>query len=169
MNNQSQFEEDDDYAQNPKQRWIGASESRRTSHYSLSTQNPNPGSASCAASRGERGRVVRDGDPKLSKMKKEVIVGVKDLKEVDDDFFLVVGSLSCTFPIENRNIRTTVWALETKRDRPRRLPFVKRISDFHLLLFVAQFLFKLRKKSLMYSVLVFVFKFLSSKTIVPSW
>ncbi|CAF2113669.1 hypothetical protein Bca4012_095963 [Brassica carinata] len=123
-----------------------------------------------------QGRVVRDGDPKLSKMKKEVIVGVKDLKEVDDDFFLVVtwhvlyqGSLSCTFPIENRNIRTTVWALETKRDRPRRLPFVKRISDFHLLLFVAQFLFKLRKKSLMYSVLVFVFKFLSSKTIVPSW
>ncbi|KAF3493742.1 hypothetical protein DY000_02056936 [Brassica cretica] len=37
-----------------------------------------------------QGRVVRDGDPKLSKMKKEVVVGVKDLKEVDNDFFLLV-------------------------------------------------------------------------------
>ncbi|CAH8326418.1 unnamed protein product [Eruca vesicaria subsp. sativa] len=56
-----------------------------------------------------------EDDPKLSKMKKEVVVGVKDLKEVDNDFFLVVvkildhqGSLSCTFPIENRNVKTTV-------------------------------------------------------------
>ncbi|KAF8089413.1 hypothetical protein N665_0506s0019 [Sinapis alba] len=88
-----------------------------------------------------------EDDPKLSKMKKEVVVGVKDLKEVDNDFFLVVvkildhqGSLSCTFPIENRNNKTTVWALKTHMDRARSLPFVKRISDFHLLLFVAQFL-----------------------------
>ncbi|KFK35482.1 hypothetical protein AALP_AA5G289900 [Arabis alpina] len=88
-----------------------------------------------------------EDDPKLSKMKKEVVVGVKDLKEVDNDFFLVVvkildhqGSLSCTFPIENRNIQTTMRALKTHMDRARSLPFVKRISDFHLLLFVAQFL-----------------------------
>ncbi|XP_010468896.1 PREDICTED: NPL4-like protein 1 [Camelina sativa] len=88
-----------------------------------------------------------DDDPKLSKMKKEVVVGVKDLKEVDNDFFLVVvkildhqGSLSCTFPIENRSIQTTMRALKTHMERTRSLPFVKRISDFHLLLFVAQFL-----------------------------
>ncbi|EOA24114.1 hypothetical protein CARUB_v10017347mg [Capsella rubella] len=88
-----------------------------------------------------------EDDPKLSKMKKEVVVGVKDLKEVDNDFFLVVvkildhqGSLSCTFPIENRNIQTTMRALKTHMERARSLPFVKRISDFHLLLFVAQFL-----------------------------
>ncbi|XP_010549216.1 PREDICTED: NPL4-like protein 1, partial [Tarenaya hassleriana] len=31
-----------------------------------------------------------DDDPKISKMKKEVVVGVKDVKEVDNDFFLVV-------------------------------------------------------------------------------
>ncbi|CAN6828732.1 unnamed protein product [Brassica oleracea] len=86
-------------------------------------------------------------DPKLSKMKKEVVVGVKDLKEVDNDFFLVVvkildhqGPLSCTFPIENRNVETTIRALKTHMDRARSLPFVKRISDFHLLLFVARFL-----------------------------
>ncbi|KAF8080549.1 hypothetical protein N665_0935s0008 [Sinapis alba] len=88
-----------------------------------------------------------EDDPKLSKMKKEVVVGVKDLKEVDNDFFLVVvkildhqGPLSCTFPIENRNIETTMRALKTHMDRARSLPFVKRISDFHLLLFVARFL-----------------------------
>ncbi|CAH8368574.1 unnamed protein product [Eruca vesicaria subsp. sativa] len=88
-----------------------------------------------------------EDDPKLSKMKKEVVVGVKDLKEVDNDFFLVVvkildhqGSLSCTFPIENRNNQTTMRDLKTHMDRARSLPFVKRISDFHLLLFVAQFL-----------------------------
>lgn len=88
-----------------------------------------------------------EDDPKLSKMKKEVVVGVKDLKEVDNDFFLVVvkildhqGPLSCTFPIENRNVETTMRALKTHMDRARSLPFVKRISDFHLLLFVARFL-----------------------------
>lgn len=31
-----------------------------------------------------------DSDPKLSKMKKEVVVGSKDVREVDNDFFLVV-------------------------------------------------------------------------------
>jgi len=31
-----------------------------------------------------------EDDPKLSKLKKEVVVGVKDVKEVDNDFFLVL-------------------------------------------------------------------------------
>ncbi|KAJ4834350.1 hypothetical protein Tsubulata_051216, partial [Turnera subulata] len=54
--------------------------------------------------------IGQDVDPKLSIMKKEVVVGGKDVKEVDNDFFLVVvkildhlGPLSSTFPIENRN------------------------------------------------------------------
>lgn len=34
--------------------------------------------------------IKEDDDPKLSKMKKEVVVGGKDVKEVDNDFFLVV-------------------------------------------------------------------------------
>jgi len=88
-----------------------------------------------------------DDDPKLSKMKKEVVVGVKDLKEVDNDFFLVLvrildhqGPLSSTFPIENRSSRATMRALKTHLDRAKSLPLVKKMSDFHLLLFVAQFL-----------------------------
>ncbi|KAJ9171895.1 hypothetical protein P3X46_015197 [Hevea brasiliensis] len=86
-------------------------------------------------------------DPKLSKMKKDVVVGGKDIGEVDNDFFLVVvkifdhmGPLSSSFPIENRIGQVTVRALKNHLDRTKNLPFVKRISDFHLLLFVARFL-----------------------------
>ncbi|CDP03565.1 unnamed protein product [Coffea canephora] len=92
--------------------------------------------------------VIPEGlDPKLSRMKKDVVVGVKDTKEVDNDFFLVVvkifdhqGPLSSTFPIENRNDPVTMKALRNHLDRAKNLPFVKRISDFHLLLLLARFL-----------------------------
>ncbi|KAF8392526.1 hypothetical protein HHK36_022869 [Tetracentron sinense] len=86
-------------------------------------------------------------DPKLSRMKKDVVVGGKDTKEVDNDFFLVVvkifdhqGPLSSTFPIENRMTPVTMKALKSHMDRTKSLSFVKRISDFHLLLFLARFL-----------------------------
>lgn len=86
-------------------------------------------------------------DPKLSRLKKEVVVGVKDTKEIDNDFFLVVvkildhqGPLSSTFPIENRDSPVTMRALKTHLDRTKNLPFVKRISDFHLLLFLSKYL-----------------------------
>ncbi|GKV00402.1 hypothetical protein SLEP1_g13094 [Rubroshorea leprosula] len=89
----------------------------------------------------------KNDDPKLSKMKKDVVVGGKDVREVDNDFFLVVvrivdheGPLSSTFPIENRNTSATMKTLKSHLDRSRSLPFVKRISDFHLLLFLARFL-----------------------------
>ncbi|KAK1278112.1 NPL4-like protein 2 [Acorus gramineus] len=85
-------------------------------------------------------------DPKVTRLKKEVVVGVKDVKEVDNDFFLVPvkisdhqGLLSTTFPIENRNSEVTMRALKTHLDRTKSLPFVKRISDFHLLLFLARY------------------------------
>ncbi|XP_072954682.1 NPL4-like protein [Typha angustifolia] len=88
-----------------------------------------------------------DDDPRISRMKKEVVVGVKDMKEVDNDFFLVPvkisdhqGSLSTSFPIENRITTVTLKALKNHLDRSKHLPFVKRISDFHLLLLLARFL-----------------------------
>ncbi|KAJ4957147.1 hypothetical protein NE237_013930 [Protea cynaroides] len=91
--------------------------------------------------------IAADADPKLSWMKKDVVVGVKDTKEVDNDFFLVVvkildhqGPLSSTFPIENRNTPVTMRALKNHLDRTKSLPFVKRISDFHLLLLLSRFL-----------------------------
>ncbi|KGN49825.1 NPL4-like protein 1 [Cucumis sativus] len=91
--------------------------------------------------------IGEDFDPKLSKMKKDVVVGVKDTRDVDNDFFLVVvkildhqGPLSTTFPIENRNVPVTMKALKNHLDRSKGLPFVKRISDFHLLLLLARVL-----------------------------
>lgn len=50
------------------------------------------------------------------------------------------GSLSTVFPIENRITQITFWALKSHLERAKSLPFVKRISDFHLLLFVARLL-----------------------------
>lgn len=91
--------------------------------------------------------VQEEIDPKLSRMTKEVVVGGKDTKDVDNDFFLVVvkisdhqGPLSSTFPIENRNTLVTMKALKSHMDRTKNLSFVKRISDFHLLLLLARFL-----------------------------
>ncbi|XP_062022572.1 NPL4-like protein 1 [Rosa rugosa] len=91
--------------------------------------------------------IGEDQDPKLSKMKKDVVVGVKDVREVDNDFFLVVvkifdhqGPLSSTFPIENRITPVTLRALKTHMDRAKSLPYVKRIADFHLMLLLARFL-----------------------------
>ncbi|CAK8544236.1 unnamed protein product [Lathyrus sativus] len=91
--------------------------------------------------------VKEDHDPKLSIMKKDVVVGVKDTKEVDNDFFLVVvkiadhqGPLSSTFPVENRNTQVTAKALKNHLERTKNLPFVKRISDFHLLLILSRVL-----------------------------
>ncbi|KAM0878605.1 hypothetical protein ACQ4PT_034764 [Festuca glaucescens] len=79
-------------------------------------------------------------DPRLSKMRKEVIAGGKDTMEVDNDFFLVPvkisdhqGPLSTGFPIENRGLPLAT-KLRAHLDRAKHLPFVKRISDFHLLL-----------------------------------
>jgi nuclear protein localization family protein 4 len=80
-------------------------------------------------------------DPRLSKMRKEVIAGGKDTMEVDNDFFLVPvkisdhqGPLSTGFPVENRGIALPANTLRSHLDRAKHLPFVKRISDFHLLL-----------------------------------
>ncbi|CAL9075677.1 NPL4 family [Musa troglodytarum] len=88
-----------------------------------------------------------DDDPRVSRMKKDVVVGVKDTREVDNDFFLVPvkisdhqGPLSSSFPIENRITRVTLKALKNHLDRTKHLPFVRRISDFHLLLLLAKFL-----------------------------
>ncbi|XP_040935677.1 NPL4-like protein 1 [Gossypium hirsutum] len=47
------------------------------------------------------------------------------------------GSLSSTFPIENQNNLVTMRTLKNHLDRTKSLPFVKRITDFHLLLFLA--------------------------------
>ncbi|XP_024373871.1 NPL4-like protein 2 isoform X1 [Physcomitrium patens] len=90
---------------------------------------------------------VPDLDPKLTRMKKEVIVLQKDTFDVDNDFFLVPvkildheGPMTTTFPIENRAPLATLQALKTHLERHRNKPYVKRIADFHLLLLLSNFL-----------------------------
>lgn len=88
-----------------------------------------------------------DLDPKLSRMKKDVVILGKDTRDVDNDFFLVLvkildhqGFLSCTFPIENRAPPPTLRTLKAHLEHSKTVAFVKRISDFHLLLLLAKFL-----------------------------
>ncbi|KAH7277662.1 hypothetical protein KP509_38G000800 [Ceratopteris richardii] len=88
-----------------------------------------------------------DLDPKLSRMNKDVVILGKDTRDVDNDFFLVLvkildhqGFLSCTFPIENRMTSPSLRDLKLHLDRTKSFPFVKRISDFHLLLLLAKYL-----------------------------
>ena len=50
------------------------------------------------------------------------------------------GLLSVGFPIENRGSPVGMSALRSHLDRTKHLNFVKRISDFHLLLKLATFL-----------------------------
>ncbi|CAA6654201.1 unnamed protein product [Spirodela intermedia] len=92
-------------------------------------------------------RLFKEGYPKLSRMKKDVIAGGKDTREVDNDFFLVLvkisdhqGVLSSSFPVENRITTVTMRALKNHLDRGKGLAFVKRISDFHLLLLLGRYL-----------------------------
>ncbi|KAJ7513454.1 hypothetical protein O6H91_23G000300 [Diphasiastrum complanatum] len=89
----------------------------------------------------------KDLDPKLSRMKKDVVILGKDTRDVDNDLFLVPvkildhqGPLTCAFPIENRVSQPNLQSLKVHLERTKSLPYVKRISDFHLLLFLSNYL-----------------------------
>ncbi|RLN85195.1 hypothetical protein BBJ28_00015829, partial [Nothophytophthora sp. Chile5] len=68
--------------------------------------------------------------------------------EVDNNFFLCVvpvmpheSALACEFPKLNREgVYRSRGALKTQLQRHRDEPYVKRISDFQLLVFLAEFL-----------------------------
>ncbi|KAL0299375.1 UNVERIFIED_CONTAM: NPL4-like protein 1 [Sesamum radiatum] len=110
-------------------------------------------------------------DPKLSRMTKDVVVGGKDTREVDNDFFLVVvkifdhqvilSFLCCISPMiitsfillatysgpsfldishREQEIPSYNEGIEESFGSGKGSPFVKRISDFHLLLLLARFL-----------------------------
>ncbi|CAM6028636.1 unnamed protein product [Sphagnum balticum] len=80
-----------------------------------------------------------DLDPKLSRMAKDVVILSKDTQDVENDFFLVLvkildheGPLSCTFPIENHQLFSSLEVLKVHLGHNRNKPYVKRIADFHL-------------------------------------
>ncbi|KAF3949554.1 hypothetical protein CMV_024587 [Castanea mollissima] len=55
--------------------------------------------------------IAEDDDPKLSKMKKDVVVGVKDTREVDNDFFLVVVKI-----FDHQQLQNILLVLIKKKD-----------------------------------------------------
>ncbi|XP_040967001.1 NPL4-like protein 1 isoform X6 [Gossypium hirsutum] len=55
------------------------------------------------------------------------------------ELLIEMGSLSSTFLIENQNNFVAMRTLKNHLDKTKSLPFVKRIADFHLLLFLAMF------------------------------
>lgn len=55
-------------------------------------------------------------------------------------FCCIQGPLSSSFPVENRITSVTLRALKDHLSKMKHLPFVKRISDFHLLLSLASYL-----------------------------
>ncbi|GLJ44607.1 hypothetical protein SUGI_0937540 [Cryptomeria japonica] len=88
-----------------------------------------------------------DLDPKITRMTKDVVILGKDTRDVDNDFFLVLvkildhqGPLSSQFPIENRTSPVNLRALKNHLDKTKNLLYVKRLSNFHLLLLLAKYL-----------------------------
>ncbi|CAI5484928.1 unnamed protein product [Closterium sp. Yama58-4] len=70
-----------------------------------------------------------------------------DTYEVDNDFFLMPikivdhqGPLTTSFPVENRVILPTQDDLKQHLDRTRSKPWADRLADFHLLLYLSNFL-----------------------------
>lgn len=103
-----------------------------------------PGADGAESGKVQRGEAV---EPKLSKMKKEVIVAGKDTTMVDNDFFLVPvkisdheGLLTSTFPVENRMVSPTQQSLRSHLERNRTKSYGQRLADFHLLFFLSRFL-----------------------------
>jgi len=82
-----------------------------------------------------------------TKFTQDVVHTGKDVREVENDFFLCVvkildheGPFTSTFPIENRLIPQGVSELREHLAQGKSVgkPYVKRISDYHLLLFLSR-------------------------------
>lgn len=84
-------------------------------------------------------------NPKDPTDKSPIIVAGKDVGEVDADYFLVPvpikdhqGPVGSTFPIENRFLPQGAAELKSHLQRTSARPYAERLSDFHLLLYIAK-------------------------------
>eukprot|EP00741_Cyanophora_paradoxa_P012659 tig00020614_g12230.t1 len=91
--------------------------------------------------------VASHDDPKVVLTREPVIVERADAMQVDTSFFLVTlpirdhrSHLSTEFPIENRRHPLAKSDLKIHLINNSRKPYVERISDFHLLLFLSRHL-----------------------------
>lgn len=86
-------------------------------------------------------------DIKTLKFKEPVFVNSKEVSVVETDYFIVPlaikdhqGNLTKGFPIENRQFPPSQADLRQHLQDRKSKPFVEKISDFHLLFFLTQFL-----------------------------
>lgn len=93
----------------------------------------------------EPNSMIQVVNPKDSTDKTPVIVGGKDVDEVDAEFFLVPVSIKdhegpcmTEFPIENRLLPQGQPDLKKHLERYTAKPYHDRIKDFHLLLYLCQ-------------------------------
>jgi len=84
-------------------------------------------------------------NPADPKDKTPVIVAGKDVGEVETDYFLVPvgikdhsGPMGTLFPVENRLLPQGNSELKAHLQRNSAVPYVQRLSDFHLLLYLAK-------------------------------
>ncbi|GLI70914.1 hypothetical protein VaNZ11_015942 [Volvox africanus] len=84
-------------------------------------------------------------NPKEPDMKQPVMLNNRDTDEVDNDFFLCPvsikdheGRLITSFPVENRLTPQGKTELREHLKRLTARPYVERLSDFHLLLWLAK-------------------------------
>lgn len=84
-------------------------------------------------------------DPKEPTQKQPVIVAGKDVKEVDNDYFLIPvkimdheGPLRSSFPVENRLLPQGSAEFKQHMRQHASKPYWERLADFHFLLFLAK-------------------------------
>ncbi|DBA78069.1 hypothetical protein WJX79_008629 [Trebouxia sp. C0005] len=84
-------------------------------------------------------------NPKEPTQKQPVIVAGKDVKEVDNDYFLIPvkimdheGPLTAGFPIENRLLPQGPSEFKQYMRQSSSKPYWQRLEDFHLLMYLAK-------------------------------
>lgn len=91
-----------------------------------------------------------DANPKIIKTTKPVVVDKKETTEVDTALFITTvaikerqGTMLGGFPVSNRpssDHRPSMPACKAILQARSKLPFVKRVSDFHMLIFLTNYL-----------------------------
>lgn len=116
------------------------------SPYSTKTSKKiNENAPSSANSSEEPSATIPVRDPKDPVDTSPIIVAGKDVGEVDADYFLVPvpikdhdGPVGTSFPIENRFLPQGTAELKSHLQRTSARPYAERLSDFHLLLYIAK-------------------------------
>jgi nuclear protein localization protein 4 homolog len=108
-------------------------------------KNGTTNTSSSSSSSEEPSATIPVQNPKDPADKSPIIVAGKDVSEVDADYFLVPvgikdheGPVGSTFPIENRFLPQGAAELKSHLQRTSARPYAERLSDFHLLLYIAK-------------------------------